>query len=85
MSLRESQNSHLLQNRQKKVLSYLCQSYYLENSVYKVMKKTYERHKVCQSSAEWIVFTNLAVTAPATLPHAVYMKYLKLGFLKVPT
>ncbi len=28
--------------------------------------------------------TTLAVTAPGTLFHAVYIKYLKLGFLKVP-
>ncbi len=28
--------------------------------------------------------TTLAFTAPGTLSHAVYIKYLKLGFLKVP-
>jgi hypothetical protein len=28
--------------------------------------------------------TTLAYTAPGTLSHAVYIKYLKLGFLKVP-
>jgi hypothetical protein len=27
--------------------------------------------------------TTLAFTAPGTLSHAVYIKYLKLGFLKV--
>ncbi len=28
--------------------------------------------------------TTLAFTAPGTLSHAVYIKYLKFGFLKVP-
>jgi hypothetical protein len=38
----------------------------------------------CFVSRIFFSVTTLAFTAPGTRSHAVYIKYLKLGFLKVP-